>query len=181
MQKKTILGEFQSLLKYCKNLKFEEDPNYSFIKEQLKNVFTANTFTYDLTYDWTAHAAAAERKSTFMHLADRQHQLAKMNSVKKNMGSGEQGGGVTATEEKKDWRNSKMMKNSMPQLMRSPGGANEQNSMMVNYTSCIQEASSKGQQEHGTVHPPGGEVAKGPEPVPAGDQKEKKKCCCMLL
>lgn len=173
----------QTLLKNCKNLKFEEDPNYLFIKEQLKAMFTTGGFIYDMNYDWTAHAAAIEKKSTFLHLADRQNQLAKRNSVKKNLGD------QSATEDKKeDWKTSKIMKQSAPQLLRSPNG--EQNSMMVNYTSGIQEASSKGQEHIINPHLQG-ELTKGTEnnnniqpgiQMPdKNNEKEKKKCCCLLL
>ena len=64
------------MLKYCKALKFEEDPNYSYIKEILKQAFIRGQFEYDLMFDWTSHSAALEKKSTFHHVADHQHQLA---------------------------------------------------------------------------------------------------------
>lgn len=74
------------MLKTCKALKFEEEPNYVFFKEQLKAMFVANKFEYDLTFDWTVHAMALERKSTFQHLADRQNQFAKRQQSAKRGG-----------------------------------------------------------------------------------------------
>lgn len=44
------------LLKYCKSLKFEEDPNYVYIKELLKDVFTRNKYEYDYIFDWTTQS-----------------------------------------------------------------------------------------------------------------------------
>ena len=169
------------MLKYCKNLKFEEEPNYTFIKEQLKAVFNDNTFVYDMNYDWTTHAASIEKKSTFLHLADRQHQLAKRNTLKKLQDE---------TEDKKDdWKNSKLMKNSLPLIMKVP----DQNSMVVNYTSCIQDQSVKVMQEHATVVQTPVAQTKGIDKVLQGDNapqnqlnpqnqpKEGKKCCCLVL
>jgi len=41
-----------------------------------------------MNFDWNAHAAAMEKKSTFLHLADRQHQLARRHSERKMLESG---------------------------------------------------------------------------------------------
>ena len=49
------IGEFQAILKYCKGLKFEEDPDYMFIKQQLRNAFTRSGFDYDFAFDWNMH------------------------------------------------------------------------------------------------------------------------------
>ncbi len=80
------IGEFQAMLKHCKGLKFDEEPNYAFLKSQLKAAFQASRFEYDLNFDWNMHAATLERQSTFQHLAERQHQLAKrQQSARKGM------------------------------------------------------------------------------------------------
>lgn len=44
--------ELMQILKYCKNLRFEEDPDYTYIKGQLKNMFINNAFDYDFIFDW---------------------------------------------------------------------------------------------------------------------------------
>ena len=64
------------ILKYCKALKFDEDPNYAYIKEMLKQAFTRGRYEYDFVFDWTSHSIALEKKSTFHHLVEHQHQLA---------------------------------------------------------------------------------------------------------
>ena len=78
-----MVGELQTLIKYTKSIKFEEDPNYESMRQPLKTIFDKNGYEYDLKFDWNAHAEALEKKSTFMHLMDRQNQLARRNSAKK--------------------------------------------------------------------------------------------------
>ncbi len=47
-----LVDEFQTMLKYCRSLKFEEDPNYIYLKGLLKDVFTRSGFQYDFEFDW---------------------------------------------------------------------------------------------------------------------------------
>ena len=71
------------MLRYCKALKFEEDPNYGYLKQLLQDIFERNKYDYDYNYDWVDHAADLERRSTYQHLLGRQQQLARRNSSKK--------------------------------------------------------------------------------------------------
>ena len=48
----SIIGEFQVLLSYARNLQFEEDPNYSYTKNLLEKVFNRYNFSYDSKFDW---------------------------------------------------------------------------------------------------------------------------------
>ena len=71
------------MLKYCKSLKFEEDPNYAYMKELLKDVFTRNKYEYDFDFDWNTRSQFLEKKTTFSHLMERQLQFTKKTSAKK--------------------------------------------------------------------------------------------------
>lgn len=44
--------EFCEYLIYCKNLKFEESPNYKMLKEKFQKLFFSKNFDYDFIYDW---------------------------------------------------------------------------------------------------------------------------------
>eukprot|EP00002_Diphylleia_rotans_P033661 TRINITY_DN7176_c0_g1_i3.p1 TRINITY_DN7176_c0_g1~~TRINITY_DN7176_c0_g1_i3.p1 ORF type:complete len:401 (+),score=60.77 TRINITY_DN7176_c0_g1_i3:101-1303(+) len=44
--------EFAVYLNYCKTLKFEEKPDYSFLRKLLRDAFIREGFQYDNTYDW---------------------------------------------------------------------------------------------------------------------------------
>ena len=67
------------ILKYCKGLKFEEDPNYELIKQHIATMITKNNIEVDNVFDWNSRAAAMERKSSFLHLS--QHQLALKKTI----------------------------------------------------------------------------------------------------
>ena len=71
------------MLRYCKTLKFEEDPNYDHLRQLLKDVFLRNKYDYDYNFDWNDHAAALEKKSTYLHLMDRHQQLARRQSARR--------------------------------------------------------------------------------------------------
>jgi len=47
-----MLGEFQTLLKYARELEFEEEPKYDYIKNTFENLFKSNNFFYDCNFDW---------------------------------------------------------------------------------------------------------------------------------
>ena len=53
-------GEFVTYLTYCRNLKFDEKPDYSFLKSLFKELFVKNQFEFDYVYDW--NILAQERK-----------------------------------------------------------------------------------------------------------------------
>jgi len=64
------------MLKYCKALKFEEDPNYEYLKSLLKEIFAKNKFEYDFKFDWNNQVASHEKMSNFLQLANQQHKNA---------------------------------------------------------------------------------------------------------
>jgi len=44
--------EFSMYLNYCRNLKFEEKPDYSYLRKLFKDVMYRNNFENDYMYDW---------------------------------------------------------------------------------------------------------------------------------
>lgn len=50
---KGLPSEFGTLLTYCRNLKFDETPNYNYCRRLLRDVFESNNYTMDYVYDWT--------------------------------------------------------------------------------------------------------------------------------
>ncbi len=47
-----IPSEFAEFLKYCKNLRFEETPNYDYLRGLFKNIMTQNGFVNDNMFMW---------------------------------------------------------------------------------------------------------------------------------
>lgn len=73
-------------MKYCRNIKFDEEPDYKYIIDQFKEVFESKKYVYDDIYEWNTHVSVTERASTFLHLANRQHQYEKINTQRKISG-----------------------------------------------------------------------------------------------
>lgn len=44
--------EFELYLQYCRELNFDQEPNYDYLKGLFKKVFIVNNFDFDFIYDW---------------------------------------------------------------------------------------------------------------------------------
>ena len=44
--------EFTNYLNYCRNLKFEEKPDYDYLKNLIKGLMKKSAFENDYRYDW---------------------------------------------------------------------------------------------------------------------------------
>jgi len=44
--------EFNQYLSYCRNLKFEEKPDYTYLRKLFKDLMHKNGFECDYLYDW---------------------------------------------------------------------------------------------------------------------------------
>jgi len=44
--------EFSTYLQYCRGLKFEEKPDYNYLRKLFKDIMHKNGFEYDYNYDW---------------------------------------------------------------------------------------------------------------------------------
>lgn len=45
--------EFQLFLHYTKTIRFEDTPDYNFIKKMFENLMSKNNFEFDYNFDWT--------------------------------------------------------------------------------------------------------------------------------
>jgi len=46
-------SEFSSYLNYCRSLRFEERPDYAYLRGMLKDLFFREGFQYDFAFDWS--------------------------------------------------------------------------------------------------------------------------------
>lgn len=45
--------EFINFIKYARELKFEEKPDYTMLRKNFKDLFNRRGYEYDFVYDWT--------------------------------------------------------------------------------------------------------------------------------
>ena len=45
--------EFSMFLNYCKGLRFEEDPDYDYLRRLFRNLAKKKKIEYDWIFDWT--------------------------------------------------------------------------------------------------------------------------------
>jgi len=50
---KNFPDEFAKYLAYCRNLRFDEKPDYNYCKSLFRDRFTKNSYEYDNIFDWT--------------------------------------------------------------------------------------------------------------------------------
>ena len=55
-------NEFIVYLNYCKNLRFEEKPDYSYVRSLFKELFFRERFECDFIYDWVLHSNNRKRE-----------------------------------------------------------------------------------------------------------------------
>jgi len=54
--------EFVHYMTYCKNLKYDEKPDYAYLKKMFKDLFIKSGFEYDFMFDWTPILEEKEKK-----------------------------------------------------------------------------------------------------------------------
>jgi hypothetical protein len=55
--------EFVDFMKYCRDLKFDEKPDYNFLRRQFKNLFSSMGYEFDYVYDWNILERKQKRES----------------------------------------------------------------------------------------------------------------------
>jgi hypothetical protein len=77
------------ILKYCRSLKFEEAPNYKYVKKLLRDVAEEGSFTFDNVFDWKIkeEEETKEHKSTLslpckLDVEQQQEPILKLKSAK---------------------------------------------------------------------------------------------------
>ncbi|KAM7258176.1 hypothetical protein ACFE04_013917 [Oxalis oulophora] len=51
---KSYPSEFASYFHYCRSLRFEDKPDYAYLKKQFQELFFSKGYQYDNVFDWTA-------------------------------------------------------------------------------------------------------------------------------
>ncbi|XP_040583946.1 casein kinase I isoform X1 [Lepeophtheirus salmonis] len=54
-------SEFSTYLNYCRSLRFEERPDYSYLRQLVRNLFHRQGFSYDYVFDWNLIKEESEK------------------------------------------------------------------------------------------------------------------------
>jgi len=46
-------GEFATYLNFCRSLRFDDKPDYTYLRQLFRNLFHREGYTYDYVFDWT--------------------------------------------------------------------------------------------------------------------------------
>mmetsp|Transcript_24272 Transcript_24272/g.48277 ORF Transcript_24272/g.48277 Transcript_24272/m.48277 type:complete len:461 (+) Transcript_24272:287-1669(+) len=113
--------EFRSYFEYCRSLRFEDRPDYAYLKRLFKELFYRKGFQYDNMFDWTVlnlqqersrlpperpvGSAAAPAGQGHQHAADSRHQSSREEQGRRGHGaqpgSGAQGGGNNGQDDRR--------------------------------------------------------------------------------
>lgn len=55
--------EFGTYLAYCRNLRFDEKPDYTYLRKLFKDLFKRSGYEQDYVYDWDVIAEDIKKKS----------------------------------------------------------------------------------------------------------------------
>lgn len=58
------VGEFATYLNFCRSLKFEDRPDYAFLRQLFRNLFHKLGFAYDYVFDWNTQKLVREKIET---------------------------------------------------------------------------------------------------------------------
>lgn len=47
-----VTAEFSTYLNFCRSLRFDDKPDYSYLRQLFRNLFHRQGFSYDYVFDW---------------------------------------------------------------------------------------------------------------------------------
>lgn len=76
-----VTAEFATYLNYCRSLRFEEKPDYPYLRHLFRNLFHRQRFTYDYVFDWNMLKFGGAQKPTSGANGSSSNGLATANSA----------------------------------------------------------------------------------------------------
>lgn len=73
---KGLPGEFLEYMNYIKNLRFDDKPDYPYLRKLFRDLFKRENYRYDYVFDWTLYKFQQERQREQYKIADGQGEQA---------------------------------------------------------------------------------------------------------
>ncbi|KAG8138147.1 hypothetical protein E2320_004053, partial [Naja naja] len=67
-------SEFSTYLNFCRSLRFDDKPDYSYLRQLFRNLFHRQGFSYDYVFDWNMLKFGAARNPEDMDRERREHE-----------------------------------------------------------------------------------------------------------
>ncbi len=64
-----ISAEFTTYINYCRSLRFEEKPDYAYLRQLIRNLFHRQGFAYDYYFDWNAIKEVIQGSKNILHFS----------------------------------------------------------------------------------------------------------------
>ncbi|SGZ50635.1 CIC11C00000005331 [Sungouiella intermedia] len=77
---KGLPGEFLEYMNYIKNLRFDDKPDYPYLRKLFRDLFKRENYRYDYVFDWTLYKFQQERQREQFKVADGQNDLNQQQS-----------------------------------------------------------------------------------------------------
>lgn len=62
-----ITAEFATYLNFCRSLRFDDKPDYSYLRQLFRNLFHRQGFSYDYVFDWNMLKFVSSSHSFLKH------------------------------------------------------------------------------------------------------------------
>ena len=59
-----LSGEFGTYLNFCRSLKFEDKPDYAYLRQLFRSLFHKLGYTYDYVFDWNTTRIVRDSSSS---------------------------------------------------------------------------------------------------------------------
>lgn len=96
----SLSAEFSTYLNFCRSLRFDDKPDYSYLRQLFRNLFHRQGFSYDYVFDWNMLKFVSWNPYNFFFLPTRHLSLL----LKVNYGRSPQGASRTTEDGERDRR-----------------------------------------------------------------------------
>lgn len=76
--------EFANYLNFCRSLRFDDRPDYQYLRQLFRNLFHRQGFTYDYIFDWNMLKFSGQKSNSVQNVANNNESNERQNSTSAN-------------------------------------------------------------------------------------------------